>query len=375
MRAEIAGGGLGGLTLASLLADHGWNVRVHERAEEIREIGAGIFIHENGLLVLEELQVLERMAPHGVWLERDQMRDEKGRVLQDRVLEGEGRRTWAFPRQVLIEALYAAAVERGVNVVFGSTALGAEAPGRLIVQNGDGVQAVDADLIVGADGYRSAVRDSLGLTRDFRLLDTASTRFLVEGRALAPQPVTTEHWSGRRRIALAACGPATSYVYMACPEDDVDGTRLPLDVDVWAASFPHLRHAFEVLAHETPFRSYYCYIKCKAWSRGCIALIGDAAHGLPPCLGQGTGLAMSNSRALVDHLHRAPVPEALLAWEADVRHVTDATQRWSRRYDFLTKDWPPSMSLARASIIWAFGFPTLNRFMRIADRHRPVLTS
>src|SRR5207249_12225284 len=62
----------------------------------------------------------------------------------------------------------------------------------------------------------------------------------------------------------------TSYVYMACPENDVDGTRLPLDVEVWAASFPHLRHAFEVLAHETPFRSYYCYINCKAWSRSRI---------------------------------------------------------------------------------------------------------
>ena len=42
--AEIAGGGIGGLATATLLARDGWRVRVHERGDQIREIGAGIYI-------------------------------------------------------------------------------------------------------------------------------------------------------------------------------------------------------------------------------------------------------------------------------------------------------------------------------------------
>ena len=42
--AEIAGGGIGGLALGTMLRQRGWTVRVHERSEEIREIGAGIYI-------------------------------------------------------------------------------------------------------------------------------------------------------------------------------------------------------------------------------------------------------------------------------------------------------------------------------------------
>ena len=53
--AEIAGGGLAGLTTATALAQRGWSVRLHERGRELREIGAGIFMWENALRVLEEI--------------------------------------------------------------------------------------------------------------------------------------------------------------------------------------------------------------------------------------------------------------------------------------------------------------------------------
>jgi 2-polyprenyl-6-methoxyphenol hydroxylase-like FAD-dependent oxidoreductase len=53
--AEIAGGGLAGLTVATALAQRGWSVRVHERGRELREIGAGIFMWENAVRVLEQI--------------------------------------------------------------------------------------------------------------------------------------------------------------------------------------------------------------------------------------------------------------------------------------------------------------------------------
>ena len=57
--------------MATLLAKRGWEVTVHERREVVGEIGAGIFLHSNGLLVLEEAGLMEELAPMGERLLRD----------------------------------------------------------------------------------------------------------------------------------------------------------------------------------------------------------------------------------------------------------------------------------------------------------------
>ena len=56
---EIAGGGIAGLTTGLAFARKGWRVRVHEQDEDLRILGAGIYIWENGLRVLAALGVLD----------------------------------------------------------------------------------------------------------------------------------------------------------------------------------------------------------------------------------------------------------------------------------------------------------------------------
>ena len=369
--AEIAGGGYAGLMMALLLAQRGWTVTVHERSDAVREIGAGIFLHNNGLLVLEEAGLMEELAPKGERLLRDRMVDHRERVMQERDLSGPNTRRWSFPRQAPIEVLHGAATRAGVEILTGSAIKAAHADGVLVGEDG---REHRADIVIGADGYRSAVRNSLGLTRLERRLPTTSIRFLLPGRGLAPEPMSTEYWSRRRRIALAACGPDHTYCYMACPESDSPGSEAPINVESWGDHFPNLREVFELLHRSEPYKAYYSWVQAHAWSRGKVALLGDAAHALPPTLGQGSNLAMSNARSLVTFLERIhDVPAALVAWERAVRPTTEATQSWARHYDRLTKYWPNSMSGVRARIIWAFGAsPQLNARMRRADRTPPI---
>src|SRR3546814_10413722 len=87
--AEIAGGGIGGLSLGALLARHGWRVRVHEQSPEIREVGAGIYIKNNSLEVLEHLGVMDRILPLGTQLTHAQIRFADGRIKQPRALQGD----------------------------------------------------------------------------------------------------------------------------------------------------------------------------------------------------------------------------------------------------------------------------------------------
>jgi 2-polyprenyl-6-methoxyphenol hydroxylase-like FAD-dependent oxidoreductase len=84
-------------------------------------------------------------------------------------------------------------------------------------------------------------------------------------------------------------------------------------------------------------------IKLKRWWAGKVAVIGDAAHALPPNIGQGGGCAIMNALALAVHLdqHRK-AEDALAAWEATERPLTDHTQRVSVLLGLPTT-WPPML--------------------------------
>ena len=368
---QIAGAGYAGLMIATLLAQRGWKVTIHERSEAVREIGAGIFLHNNGLVVLEESGMMEDLAPKGVRLLRDRMVDYRGRVMQERDLSGPNTRRWSFPRQAPIEVLQGTANRLGVEIRTRSAIRAARPEGVLVGEDG---QEYQGDLVIGADGYRSAVRGALGLTQIERRLPTTSIRFLLPGRNLAPEPASTEYWSRRRRVALAACGPDHTYCYMACPEGDGRGSEVPVNVESWSDHFPQLRDLFELLHRSEPFKAYYSWVRAHAWSKGKVGLLGDAAHALPPTLGQGSNLAMSNARSLVTFLGASDdIPTALAAWERAVRPTTEATQKWARYYDQMTKYWPNGLSGVRARVIWAFGAsPQLSARMRRADRTPPI---
>ncbi len=80
-RAEIVGAGIAGLTAAAALAARGWAVRVHERNAELREIGAGISLRENGIRALEAVGAWDELVAGGERIAQWELRDERLRVL------------------------------------------------------------------------------------------------------------------------------------------------------------------------------------------------------------------------------------------------------------------------------------------------------
>ncbi|MFS8979942.1 NAD(P)/FAD-dependent oxidoreductase [Cupriavidus necator] len=368
--AEIAGGGIAGLSLGALLARRGWRVRVHEQGEQIREIGAGIYIKNNSLEVLEHLGVYERIRARGTPLAAAQIRFADGSVRQQRALSGTSR-VVTFARQTLIEGLRDAALDAGVEIVTASRATGLrqQAGGRRALVTADG-QVHAADLVVAADGVHSALRTALDIGSRFRELPTLIDRFLVPTRVFTPEPRTEEHWSGNRRIGVTPAGPEHTYVYMVAPASDRRAAAIPLDVADWSARFPRLRELLACLGEAPSTQYHYGVVNCPRWSVGNVAVLGDAAHGLPPTLGQGAGLTLMNALALAEMAGAAAdVPAALQAWEQRVRFISDQTQKWACRYDSFTRQWPTALDFARPLVAWSFGrFRFLNDRMRIADR-------
>jgi 2-polyprenyl-6-methoxyphenol hydroxylase-like FAD-dependent oxidoreductase len=363
--AEIVGAGIGGLSSAIMLARRGWTVRVHERSPEIREVGAGIQIKNNAIEVLEDIGIFDRLARHGFKLERARHRDPNGRLVQERILAGTAR-SHVFLRQTLIEVLRDGAEAVGVEIRTGSQAIAADPTGELVLADG---RRLRADLVIAADGAQSKLRESLDVGGSCRALPTLVNRFLIPSREITPEPVTTEHWSGRYRIGIMPCGDDLSFVFQVCPEWDKAAGALPIDPRVWSTAFPRLRREIELIAQTEAIQHNFIIVQCPRWQKGRVAIIGDAAHGMPPTLGQGAGLTLMNAHALVLALDgNRTVEETLPLWEAAVRLVSDQTQRWALRYDLLTRQWPESLWFLRTAIIRAFRLPALNRRMRVADR-------
>lgn len=366
-RAEIVGGGIAGLTMAYLLARRGWRARVHERAPEIREIGAGIFLKNNSVAILESLGIADRVLARGIQLLTAEIRDHRGKLIQQRALTGLSR-VFNVPRADVVLGLAAAARAQGAEIVVGSTVERIDPAGGITLAGGERHRA---DLIVLAGGNRSALRDQLGLTARAFELGTGATRFLVPRTGFESVDGTREFWSGRRRIGIAPCTADLTYTYMSCPESDLSGRALPVDVASWQHSFPPIAGFFDGLrAAGGGTRFAYFHVVCSRWSKGRVAVIGDAAHALPPTLGQGAGLTVTNAAALAAMLDiERDIDAALSGWEARYRPITDQTQRWSLRYDALTARWPRELSAVRRAIIWGFGrFRWLNDRMRVADR-------
>src|SRR3989454_9133490 len=285
--AEIAGAGFAGLTAACALAQRGWSVRVHERGQRLRTTGAGIYIYENGLRVLAAVGAYDEAVKGAPFAHTREVRDDRNRVIS--VHRWQGSRVFSIVRQRVIDALAAAAMRAGAEIVTGSVATGASSDGELALADG---RKLKADLIVGADGSNSAVRDALGLLAKRKYLVDGATRLLIaktERERLATDGATTvEYWSGTRRVLYTPCSETDIYIALTMLDRDEVAKATPVRKDAWKAWFPHLEPLIDRLGEQGRY-DRFDLIKLRRWSAGRVAIIGDAAHALPPNIGQGAG--------------------------------------------------------------------------------------
>jgi len=332
-RAEIAGAGIGGLTTAAALAQRGWSVAVHERAPTLRTFGAGIYIWSNGLRVLKALGALEQATVGAHIGPQFHTRDHINTTMEEIPINGDGdARLVTILREQLIGTLVDTCRKAGVEIITNSEAVAATPDGELLLADGSRRRA---DLVVGADGINSKVRDSLDLMMYRKHLGYGAIRMLIS-RDDADVPAEDreryiEYFTGTRRILYTPASARDLYVALCCAADDIDALKVPADRNLWTASFPHLAHLVSRLG-DTGRWDAFEVVKLKAWSKGKVAILGDATHAMPPYLGQGGGCALMNGLALAAAVDGAPdVAQALVEWEDRERPITEHTQDTAER--------------------------------------------
>jgi 2-polyprenyl-6-methoxyphenol hydroxylase-like FAD-dependent oxidoreductase len=335
--AEIAGAGYAGLALAAALGRRGWTVRVHEQAGALRAFGAGIYIWENGLHVLRALGCHDRVAAGSHEAPYYRACGADGTTISRHAFGPQmGTRMLTMTRQLLYQALLDEALKVGAEFSVNSRIASAREEGALVGTDG---KVFHADLVIGADGVGSAVRDSLGLTSFQKTCPDGAIRMLVprlpsERENAEAADVEAYFAATGQRILSTPCDGENLYLAFITKTDDVARTEIPLNQAAWCKVFPALASLIGRATRGGRWDTYQV-IKLSRWSAGRVAVLGDAAHSMPPTLGQGAGLALMNALSLAVALDETnDIEEALRHWETNERPLTEYTQNLS--YSLLT---------------------------------------
>jgi 2-polyprenyl-6-methoxyphenol hydroxylase-like FAD-dependent oxidoreductase len=363
--AEIAGAGLSGLMTATRLAQLGWSVRLHERSSELRMFGAGIWLWENGLRALEAAGALDAAVARAQVIKEWRIASSRGQILFRRPMTP-GDRLLLPPRADLYESLIQRVEDLGVDIVTNSVAASVRPEGVLELQSG---REHRADLVVVADGAFSRLRESLLCTGSIDYGFEAGIRMLIDRSPGYPDDVITEYWNGQHRLLYNPCTEGQDYIFLSAPVGDERARRSPIDRDLWRDKFPVVADVVNRFTEASRW-DRLVNVRCRAWSAGRAVIVGDAAHAMPPNLGQAANMAFTNAISLAAAVTAGDdIPRALRDWEQRERPLTDHVQRFSYYYGYVLGRWPSRLLPLRGELMRLVGGRTwfeqsLNRGMR-----------
>lgn len=332
----VVGAGPGGLAAALALQKAGFDVRVWERAPRLSTAGAGLTVQINAMRVLAELGVAKNLEDRGEILVSGAALTHRGRVLQSMPLQRFaarfGRSSVAAHRgdvsRTLAEALHPETIvfDRSVQTVE-------VGPKGVLVRDAKGHDEA-FELVVGADGIRSAVRQEVFGDIPLRYSGYTCWRGIAPVRTHEPGRLV-ELWGPGRRFGCVPIGGDRTYWFATqnAPARGKDGTDVTAELLERFAEFPsYVTASIEATpSHEVLRNDILDLPRLSTWSQGRVTLLGDAAHAMTPNLGQGACQAIEDGIVLAASLRQHGLDDGPREYEAIRRPRTAKIAADSRR--------------------------------------------
>jgi 2-polyprenyl-6-methoxyphenol hydroxylase-like FAD-dependent oxidoreductase len=319
MRVLIIGGGIAGLTTALAFCRKGFETTVLEAAPEVNPVGKGIWVPTNAMLVLERLGVAQAVQKAGWPLDSIQLRTVKGKVLSTvdliAVKARFGHTTNSIHRARLVETLASALPGGVLRVGKRLTQIGAsiganKEPGRVCAHFEDG-SSETADLLVGADGLHSSVRQSLN---PVPLRYSGQTCYRGISHCTLPPALANvcwEVWGGECRSGFSQV--TRDQVYWFAPRTspsggyDSAGQAKARLIESYARFPDPIPQIVAAAQPEGIIRTdLFDFPPIARWANGNVVLVGDAAHAMTPNLGQGGAQAIEDAYVLAEQVAAQP---------------------------------------------------------------------
>jgi 2-polyprenyl-6-methoxyphenol hydroxylase-like FAD-dependent oxidoreductase len=295
----IVGAGIGGLALSIALRQQGAESIIVERADELREVGAGLLLSPNACAVLEKLGVLPQVLASSIPTPRWDLLTPSGSSLASLHMAKAGEQSVSTRRSDLQMALLS-------RVPPDSIRLGCSAekailhPDHVEVRLSDGSKLLASRVMV-ADGTHSAIRSQHWPDRGPRYRGYIGWRALVDHVPAGWETGrVTETWGRGRRFGIGHVGGGKTYWY-ASANVPAREAQLKTPLSQLQEDFRHWHSPIQDLLARTAPEALLQHPIADAtpswqWQKaGLLALLGDAAHPLTPNLGQGAAMALEDA--------------------------------------------------------------------------------
>ncbi|HET6804975.1 MAG TPA: FAD-binding domain [Frateuria sp.] len=340
LRVAISGAGVAGPALAHWLLRCGHRPTLIEQAPAFRTGGYIIDFWGTGYRIAQRMGIEQAVRAAGYQVQRLESVDDEGRVQASMHTDVFERLTdglfTSLPRGDLAATIYATVAD-SCETLFGDSITAIDPRhDRVDITLGNG-GARSFDLVVGADGLHSNVRRLVfGPDTDFEhYLGCRVAACVVDGYRPRDELVyVTHNVPGRQAARFTLRGDRSLFLFVFRSQDTTDPGGL-------GARKALLRRKFADAGWECPrmldalddaedlYLDVVSQVRMANWSRGCVALIGDAAACISLLGGEGTGLAMTEAYTLAGELQRAggDYRQAFPAYEARLRSLIARKQR------------------------------------------------
>jgi 2-polyprenyl-6-methoxyphenol hydroxylase-like FAD-dependent oxidoreductase len=307
----VIGAGIGGLAAAVALRRTGVETLVIERATSIREVGAGLSIWSNAMNALRELGLEACVTASASVIERNFIQTPAGGLIAQNEFGAISRMAGApcicihraVLQNILLDALPSTSVLTGARCCGfnDSTA---------ILESGERIKA---DVLVGADGISSVIRDGLHGAEAPRYAGYTCWRGICQDNGVLPDRSAFLAIGAGSQFGLLPCGEGRLYWFLTknahrgTTQTKAEAAELCRD---WAAPVPEIVEGTPedaILQNDIVDRP-----PLRWWGRGAVTLLGDAAHACTPNLGQGACQALEDAVVLAHCLSGTGPVEAVL---------------------------------------------------------------